>query len=125
MLLASVMSATTNRAMRASSEMVSVMSRVAGTLMKSHKIVPRALFGAGQVFDFKDGAGEGNRTLVISLEGFCSRRGVADVLEKDNGWSHSILKSRGSEDLHFPLGPSCHPFVGRFVATSYLLHITS
>jgi len=25
-----------------------------------------------QVFDFKDGAGEGNRTLVISLEGFCS-----------------------------------------------------
>jgi hypothetical protein len=24
----------------------------------------------GQVFDFKDGAGEGNRTLVISLEDF-------------------------------------------------------
>ena len=24
---------------------------------------------SGQVFDFKDGAGEGNRTLVISLEG--------------------------------------------------------
>jgi hypothetical protein len=36
-LLASVMSATTNRAMRARSEMVSVMSRVAGTL-KSNKI---------------------------------------------------------------------------------------
>src|SRR5262249_58508429 len=26
----------------------------------------------GQVFDFTDGAGEGNRTLVISLEGCCS-----------------------------------------------------
>ena len=94
--------------------------------------LPRALFSciqlpqhSAQVFDLKDGAGEGNRTLVISLEGFCSRRDVADVLEKDNGWSHSILKSRGSEGLHFPLGPSCHPFVGRFVGTSYLLHITS
>src|SRR6516164_1631302 len=27
---------------------------------------------SAQVFDFKDGAGEGNRTLVISLEGCCS-----------------------------------------------------
>ena len=26
----------------------------------------------GQIFDFKNGAGEGNRTLVISLEGCCS-----------------------------------------------------
>jgi hypothetical protein len=39
--------------------------------------------------------------------------------------SHSILKSRGSEDLHFRLSPSCHPFVGRFVGSSCLLHITN
>ena len=41
--------------------------------------LPRALFEriqlphySGQVFGLKDGAGEGNRTLVISLEGCCS-----------------------------------------------------
>ena len=41
--------------------------------------LPRALFigqtvslNILQAFDFKGGAGEGNRTLVISLEGYCS-----------------------------------------------------
>jgi hypothetical protein len=35
-----------------------------------------------QVFDFKDGAGEGNRTLVISLEGCMTTQHIKGIAAK-------------------------------------------
>jgi hypothetical protein len=50
----------------------------------------------GQVFDFKDGAGEGNRTLVISLED--RGRGGSENASGDLGVGAGAVEGRLSGD---------------------------